>query len=109
MRSIYNGTILTVDLAAGKADVVDLEEPLIREWGGGLGIALALWKEEAAHGDGTSDPLILGTGPLTAGFAPASCAGVALGRSPQDRGSRRPCPSPGSPRASSSSRVSISS
>ncbi len=78
MRSIYNGTILTVDLAAGKAKAASLDEALVREWGGGLGVALALWKAEGSPG-----ALVIGTGPLTASFAPGGCAGVVVAASPR--------------------------
>lgn len=77
LEAIYNGRILLVDLAAGECEEADLDEALVAERIGGASINMALYDKYRAR-----DPVVIGTGPLTATFAPASCLAVATGRSP---------------------------
>ena len=77
LEAIYNGRILLVDLAAGECEEAYLDEALMAERIGGASINMALYDKYRDR-----DPVVIGTGPLTATFAPASCLAVATGRSP---------------------------
>ncbi len=72
IRRFYNGTIAHVDLTRGSTHLSELPIGLVAEALGGAAVNAALlgrYREE--------DPLVLGTGPLTGSFAPASCLMVA--------------------------------
>lgn len=73
----YNGTILIVDLDAKSCSTEDLSEELIEKALGGAAINMELYGQYKDR-----DPLILGSGLLTATFAPAACCGVMTAKSP---------------------------
>jgi aldehyde:ferredoxin oxidoreductase len=73
----YNGTILIVDLDAKSCSTEDLTEELIEKALGGAAINMELYEQYKDR-----DPLILGSGFLTATFAPAACCGVMTAKSP---------------------------
>lgn len=79
--SIYMGRILVVDLQEGRCEQEELTEELIEEHIGGVAFNVALYERFRDR-----DPVIVGTGPLTGTFAPASCAGVVTARSPATGG-----------------------
>lgn len=79
--SIYMGRILLVDLQEGRCEQEELTEELIEEHIGGVAFNVALYERFRDR-----DPVIVGTGPLTGTFAPASCAGVVTARSPATGG-----------------------
>ncbi|MEI6125229.1 MAG: aldehyde ferredoxin oxidoreductase N-terminal domain-containing protein [Pseudomonadota bacterium] len=73
----YNGTILIVDLEARSCNTEELSQELIEKALGGAAINMELYGQYADR-----DPLILGSGFLTATFAPAACCGVMTAKSP---------------------------
>lgn len=73
----YNGTILIVDLDAKKCSTEELSEELIEKAIGGAALNMELYEQYKDR-----DPLILGSGFLTATFAPAACCGVMTAKSP---------------------------
>lgn len=77
----YNGTILIVDLDKGETSNESLDEALVEECLGGAALNLKLYQKYADR-----DPVILGTGLLTATFAPAACLGIATFKSPLNGG-----------------------
>jgi aldehyde:ferredoxin oxidoreductase len=72
LAGFYNGRIALVDLSAGSVEVSPLPEDLLFENIGGAAVNNVLYQK---YGEG--DPVVLGTGPLTGSFAPASCLMVA--------------------------------
>jgi aldehyde:ferredoxin oxidoreductase len=68
LAGFYNGRIALVDLSAGSVEVSALPEELLFENIGGAAVNNVLYQK---YGEG--DPIVLGTGPLTGSFAPASC------------------------------------
>jgi len=77
LENAYSGRIAIVDLDAGSCEEEELNDDLVQDYLGGAGINLALFNRYASR-----NPLILGTGPLTASFAPASSLGVVTAKSP---------------------------
>ena len=77
LETIYNRRVLLVDLGSEECEEIDLDESLVEERIGGAAVNLALYERYREF-----DPVVIGTGPLTATFAPASCLAVATGRSP---------------------------
>ncbi len=77
LESIYNGRILLVDLATESVEEEELDAAQVEEDLGGAAVNLSLYKEYEK-----GSPVIIGTGPLTASFAPASCLGIATAASP---------------------------
>ncbi len=75
-RSFYNGKIGVVDLTLQTAYTADLPDDALRDHIGGA--AMNAWLLSQYE----SDSLILGTGPLTGSFAPASALLVGTFRSP---------------------------
>jgi aldehyde:ferredoxin oxidoreductase len=75
-QPFYNGKIGVVDLTTQSTYAVDLPGDALREHIGGASMNAWLLSEYE------SDSLILGTGPLTGSFAPASALLVATFRSP---------------------------
>ncbi|MCX8042645.1 MAG: hypothetical protein N3B18_00800 [Desulfobacterota bacterium] len=73
----YNGTILVVDLDAQTCTTEELSTDLIEQGLGGAGINLLLYEQYKDR-----NPLVLGSGLLTATFAPAACCGVMTAKSP---------------------------
>jgi len=71
----YNGNVGLVDLAARSFRVLPLDGEAVRDRLGGAAMNEHLY--ETFRED---DPLVLGTGPLTGSFAPASCLLVATFR-----------------------------
>jgi aldehyde:ferredoxin oxidoreductase len=78
-RRYYNGSVGLVDLAARSFRVVPLDGEAVREHLGGAALNGHLYRMFRE-----TDPLVLGTGPLTGSFAPASCLLVATFRPPGD-------------------------
>lgn len=72
----YNGRIGVVDLTLGSSYTVDFDEEMIRK--NLLGASVNAWLLARYE----SDAIVLGTGPLTGTFAPASSLLVATFRSP---------------------------
>lgn len=81
MGELFNGTILIADLAEGSTEELALEEEVIQEHLGGMGINLYLYEKYS-----DKEPLIIGTGPLTASFVPGSCLSVMTAKSPLNCG-----------------------
>jgi len=75
-RPFYNGKIGVVDLTTQSAYTVDLSRDALRSHVGGAAMNAWLLSEYE------SDSLVLGTGPLTGSFAPASALLVGTFRSP---------------------------
>ena len=63
----YNMKMAVIDLTAGSGEIFPLSGDLLHEGIGGIGVNLKLF--EQYHKE---DPLVLGVGPLTGSFAPAS-------------------------------------
>jgi aldehyde:ferredoxin oxidoreductase len=76
MPGLSNGNVLLVDLGRSDAEIVPLEEELVREGVGGACIAKLLWRRYAG-----ADPFVLATGPLTATMAPGCALATATMRS----------------------------
>jgi aldehyde:ferredoxin oxidoreductase len=76
--NFYNMKVGIVDLSELSSEVIALDDHLIAEKIGGAAVNAELFKH---YEDG--DPLILGVGPLTGSFAPASCLSVATFLSPR--------------------------
>jgi len=73
----YNGTILVVDLNAQTCSTEELTPDMIEQGLGGAGINMLLYEQYKDR-----EPIILGSGLLTATFAPAACCGVMTAKSP---------------------------
>ena len=73
----YNGTILIVDLDAKSCSTEDLTEELIEKALGGAAMNMELYEQYKDR-----EPLIIGSGFLTATFAPAACCGIITAKSP---------------------------
>jgi len=76
--NFYNMKVGIVDLSELSSEVIPLDDDLVAEKIGGAAVNTELFKQ---YGDG--DSLILGVGPLTGSFAPASCLSVATFLSPR--------------------------
>ena len=71
----YSGNVLFVDLTTGKIETEPLDEELIRDFIGGLGINLKLAYDLIKPGTdplSPENPIVIGTGPLTGTVVPAS-------------------------------------
>ncbi|MBW2544699.1 MAG: hypothetical protein JRD43_04400 [Deltaproteobacteria bacterium] len=77
-NKFYNMKVGIVDLSESSAEVAPLDARLVAEKIGGAAVNADLFKR---YEDG--DPLILGVGPLTGSFAPASCLSVATFLAPR--------------------------
>ncbi|MBT8490755.1 MAG: hypothetical protein KJN62_06890, partial [Deltaproteobacteria bacterium] len=77
MKNFYNMKLGIVDLAESSVEIVPLNAEMISEKIGGAAVNRELFEK---YGD--TDSLILGVGPLTGSYAPASCLLVATFRSP---------------------------
>jgi aldehyde:ferredoxin oxidoreductase len=77
MKHCYNMKLGIVDLAKSSVETVPLTAEMISEKIGGVAVNKELFEN---YGD--ADALILGVGPLTGSYAPASCLLVATFRSP---------------------------
>ena len=73
----YNMNMGIIDLSDLSVEVVPLDEPMMSEHIGGAAVNRILFDRY-----GSDNPIVLGTGPLTGSFAPASCLMVATFRSP---------------------------
>jgi aldehyde:ferredoxin oxidoreductase len=76
MKHFYNMKLGIVDLAESSVETVPLDAEIISEKIGGAAVNMELFEN---YGD--ADSLILGVGPLTGSYAPASCLLVATFRS----------------------------
>jgi len=76
--NFYNMKVGIVDLTQLSSEVIPLDEQIIAEKIGGAAVNEDLFKQ---YEDDT--PLIIGVGPLTGSFAPASCLAVATFLSPR--------------------------
>ena len=74
-RRFYNMKMVVVDLDEGSARVLPLPEDVFTENIGGAMVNRILYEQYREE-----DPLVLGVGPLTGSFAPASCLMVATFR-----------------------------
>ncbi len=77
MENCYNLRALLVDLHAESTEELELDPGALEQCLGGAAYNLALYRQYESY-----EPLIIGVGPLTASFAPASCLGVATAKSP---------------------------
>ncbi len=71
-NNFYNMKVGIVDLSESSSEVVPLDDQLVAEKIGGAAVNVDLFNRYK-----DDDPLILGVGPLTGSFAPASCLSVA--------------------------------
>jgi len=76
--NFYNMKVGIVDLSEVSSEIIPLDDRLVAEKIGGAAVNAELFTQ---YEDG--DPLILGVGPLTGSFAPASCLSVATFLSPR--------------------------
>ena len=76
LQTFFNSKVGVVDLSASSIEIMTLDEEFIRRHLGGAAVNAALIGEHQA------DPIVLGTGPLTGSFAPASSLMVASFESP---------------------------
>jgi len=76
MKNFYNMKLGIVDLAESSVEIVPLNAEMISEKIGGAAV-----NRELFENFGDADSLILGVGPLTGSYAPASCLLVATFRS----------------------------
>lgn len=67
VKAFFNSRIALADLDAGKVEIMPMPENMASRGMGGIGTASLLHDHYRE-----SDPLVLGTGPLTGSFAPAS-------------------------------------
>ena len=77
IEKIYNGRILIIDLDAKESSEEELSEEMVQSSLGGAAVNLELYQQYQDR-----EPIIIGTGPLTASFAPASTGGVITAKSP---------------------------
>jgi len=77
MDYLYCGQYLVVDLATGETEEEYLEEEEMKKHLGGMGFNLALYEK---HADG--DPIVFGSGILTASLVPGASASVMTAKSP---------------------------
>jgi aldehyde:ferredoxin oxidoreductase len=71
----YNKRILYVDLTTGKTEVKPLNEKLLKEYIGGIGLGMKLWLDHSKAGVdpfSPENPLLFITGPLTGTMAPSA-------------------------------------
>ncbi|MBN2686822.1 MAG: hypothetical protein JXR85_01475, partial [Deltaproteobacteria bacterium] len=78
LHRFYNMKAGLIDLGKLSAEVIPLDYDILSERIGGAAVNMALFDR---YGQG--DPIVLGVGPLTGSFAPASCLMVATFRSPK--------------------------
>jgi len=76
--NFYNMKVGIIDLSESSSEVVPLDDQLVSEKIGGAAVNTDLFNRYK-----DDDPLILGVGPLTGSFAPASCLSVATFLSPR--------------------------
>ncbi|RLA92772.1 MAG: hypothetical protein DRG25_05730, partial [Deltaproteobacteria bacterium] len=77
MDYMYSGPILIVDLGTQETEEIELEDDLVKNFLGGIGITTNLYEEYQEE-----DPLIIGTGIFTGSLAPGSALGIITGKSP---------------------------
>ena len=77
MEYLSTNKIAIVDLATSKVTDREVDEDLVKERIGGVGITATLYEEYQ-----NEDPIVLGTGLLTGTLAPASALGVITAKSP---------------------------
>jgi aldehyde:ferredoxin oxidoreductase len=77
MEYLSTNKIAIVDLATSKVTDREVDEDLVREKIGGVGITTALYEQYQSE-----DPIVLGTGLLTGTLAPASALGMITAKSP---------------------------
>ena len=77
MEYLSTNKIAIIDLAASKITDREVDEDLVRERIGGVGITMALYEQYQSE-----DPIVLGTGLLTGTLAPASALGMITAKSP---------------------------
>ncbi|MFZ3046638.1 MAG: aldehyde ferredoxin oxidoreductase N-terminal domain-containing protein [Desulfatirhabdiaceae bacterium] len=77
MDYLSTDKILVIDLAASKVTEASLDDTLVSEKIGGVGITRHLYDQYE-----TDDPIVIGTGLLTGTTCPASAAGVVTAKSP---------------------------
>ena len=77
MEYLSTENILIIDLAAGEVEEEELEDSLVEERIGGIGITSYLYEKYK-----DDDPIVLGTGLLTGTTYPASGAGQITAKSP---------------------------
>ena len=77
MEYLSTNKIAIVDLANSKVSDRELDEDLVKEKMGGVGITTALYEQYQ-----NEDPIVLGTGLLTGTLAPASALGMITAKSP---------------------------
>ena len=77
-NNFYNMKVGIVDLSESSSEVAPLDDQLVSEKIGGAAVNADLFNRYK-----DDDPLILGVGPLTGSFAPASCLSVATFLSPR--------------------------
>ncbi len=78
MKYLSADKIAVIDLASRKVMEDELDEDLVTERIGGIGITSYLYEKYVKE-----DPLVIGTGPLTGSLFPASSLGVMTARSPR--------------------------
>jgi aldehyde:ferredoxin oxidoreductase len=77
MEYLSTNKIAIIDLATSKITDQEVDEDLVREKIGGVGITTALYEQYQSE-----DPIVLGTGLLTGTLAPASALGMITAKSP---------------------------
>jgi aldehyde:ferredoxin oxidoreductase len=77
MEYLSTNKIAIIDLATSKITDQEVDEDLVRERIGGVGITMALYEQYQSE-----DPIVLGTGLLTGTLAPASALGMITAKSP---------------------------
>ena len=78
LEKFYNNRVLVADLESGECREEELGEELVQSRLGGAALNLELLKRFP-----DDDPLVIGTGLLTASFCPASGLGMVTARSPR--------------------------
>jgi aldehyde:ferredoxin oxidoreductase len=77
MEYLSTNKIAIIDLATSKITDQEVDEDLVREKIGGVGITTALYEQYQSE-----NPIVLGTGLLTGTLAPASALGMITAKSP---------------------------
>ena len=77
MEYLSTNKIAIIDLATSKITDQEVDEDLVREKIGGVGITTALYEQYQSE-----DPIVLGTGLLTGTLAPASALGMITAKGP---------------------------
>jgi aldehyde:ferredoxin oxidoreductase len=77
----YSGRVLRVDLATGKAETEALNETLVKQYIGGIGLGIQLLMHNSKAGTepfSPDNPLIFATGPLSGTMGPTAGNGYAV-------------------------------